>query len=146
MKVLYATDKTGELAVVNDVFVFTCNKPTEIQPGEIKKVPTGVVLTVDRGYVVNVTTHPALAEKVGQLFPACVTLTYDEPEEYLTFAVHNGGRNPFRLMPGDPIARGFAAPIEPVEKDTYTPKVQEPVKMERSTPQRRNADIQFEVK
>jgi dUTPase len=147
MRVLYASDNSGgDLVVVDDILVFTASKAMEIQPGEIKKIPTGIVLRVEKGFVVSLSTHPALSAKVGQLFPSASVLSADDIEEYLTLPVHNAGRNPIRVMVGDLIARGHAISIEAVETDTYVPQVNNPEPLPRTGPQKRNKEINFEVR
>ncbi len=146
MRVLYATDKIGNLTVTDNIFVFTSSKGVEVQPGEIKKIPTGVILRIEEGYTLTLTTHPNLVVKVGQLFPAVSIVTAADPEDYLFLSVHNLGRNPFRIMSGDVIARGVVTPIEPVNKESYTPETSARAGVPRSRPQRRNSEIEFEVR
>ncbi len=146
MKILYTTDGVGNLTTNDNIFIFTAAKSVEIQPGEIKKVPTGVVLRVEKGYAVHLTTHPLLIEKIGQLFPASSMLTNDSPEDYIFLMVQNSGRNPFLIRPGDALSRGFVTPIEPVDTENYTPETPAKSEVSRSRPQRRNAEIEFEVK
>lgn len=144
MKINYATDKTGSLTIIDGVFIFTSSKGVEVQSGEIKKVPTGIILRIPPEYVVQVTTYPSLVDNAVQIFPACISLTSNSPEDYLFLPIHNAGRNTFHIRPGDIIAQGFASPIEKVQEEIFVPEVANK-KSPRTAPQKKNSDIKFEV-
>jgi len=146
MKLLYAQTTAEEgLVVVDDTLVFMCVKPVTVQPSEVVKVSTGVTLEVEKGFALNISTHPALADKLCEIFPALVVINSIAGSCRLDIPVRNAGRNPVHLMVGDLVACGHVAKMEPVDKEEsdFSP-VETPVS--RSTPQRKNPDFKFEIK
>lgn len=121
-----------------------CIRPTVIQPSEILKVQTETALKVPEGYVLNISTHPDLYEKAGELFPALVALDSSHLGEVI-LPIRNSGRNPLHLMPGDHIAQGHVVKIERAdyqEMDWYEP-ARKP--LPQTGPQKRDP-FRFEVK
>lgn len=102
-------------AVVSDnVLTLQCIRPTIIQPSEILKIQTEIVLQVPQGYILNISTHPDLYEKAGELFPALVVLDSLHLGE-VVLLIRNSGRNPLNLMPGDFIAQGHVTQMEEID-------------------------------
>lgn len=148
MKVYFATVKSsdpGGVSFSGGTLQFTVTKPVVIQPSEIMKVPINSVVKVDPGVVLNISTHPDLAVKVGELFPSLVVLDSSSPEVPLELPVRNAGRNPINLMPGNPVAVGHLVPTENIELEEFSIAVATKDRP-KSSPPKRNKEIKFEVK
>lgn len=126
-----------------DYVTFNCITPTIIQPSEIQRVKLGVACDVPFGYVLQISTYPALADKASEVFPALTVIDHKHEGELL-LAVRNHGRDPLNLMPGTPIAVGRLVKPETFDVEGFE---YEAPKLERTTsrPQKKNP-FNFEVK
>jgi len=143
----YQTNKNEApgAAVAEDVVVFTIPKPTVIQPSEILQIQTGIVMKVPPGYVVTLSTHPALSEKAAELFPGVITVDSYAPETELRLAIRNSGRSQLNLMPGFLFAVGYVSQIHNIEVGEFEPDAIANPQKEKSKPQKKNP-FNFEVK
>jgi dUTPase len=109
------------------------------------KVPIGIELQVEKGFALNISTHPALVAKLGEIFPAFVVVDGSHDHQQLGMPVRNVGRNPIQIMVGDLVACGHVVRVEPVDKEEVEfGQVKTPVPQ--SKPQRKNPDFKFEMK
>lgn len=146
MKLLYSyTGKEEGLAIVDDALVFMCVKPVTVQPSEVVRVPIGLKLKVEQGFTLNISTHPTLVEKLGEVFPGAIVVNSADGGRQLDIPVRNAGRNPIHIMVGDLVARGYIAKNEPVdgEEIDFASVTKE---VTRSKPQKKNPDFKFEMK
>ncbi len=145
MKLQYAhtTEEEG-LIVVGDLLVFMCVKPVTVQPSEVVKVQIGVRLQIEHGFALNISTHPALVAKLGEIFPAFIAVSASHDAQQLDIPVRNTGRNPIQIMVGDIVAQGHIVKVEPVDKEEADFEPAE-VPGSRSKPQRKNPDFKFEM-
>jgi len=126
-----------------DYVTFNCVKPTMVQPSEIQRVKLGVACDVPFGYVLQISTYPALADKAAEVFPALTVIDHTHEGELL-LAVRNHGRDPLNLMPGTPVAVGRLVKPETFDVEGFeyeAPKLERPT----SRPQKKNP-FNFEVK
>jgi dUTPase len=129
--------------VDGNTLFFQCVKPLIIQPAEIQKVHVGIELRIPEGFVLNVSTHPKLADKAGEVFPALTAVDHTHVGE-VVIPVRNNGRNPLSLMVGMVFARGHLVRVEELEFTEEAPTVV-PTDLPRTQPQRKNP-FNFEVK
>lgn len=147
MKLSFANlnkDGLSGATVDGNALIFSCVKPLIIQPAEIQKVQVGVELRIPEGFVLNISTHPKLIDKAGEVFPALITLDHTHPGEVL-IPVRNNGRNQLSLTPGMVLARGYLTRIEELELDTVAPRSKSLDELPRTQPQKKNP-FSFEVK
>ncbi len=126
------------------LLVFRSPGPTILQPGEIKKIKTGLNVTVEAGYVLQIISWPDLHEKAICVFPGPLVIDSFHTGE-LFIPLQNSGRAQVNLLPKDVIARGVVIKTEEVEIIELTPtptKTQPP----KNIPSKKNADIRFEIK
>lgn len=148
MKVYFSKIKDSDpngIILVEGVLHFCATKPVVVQPSEIMKVPINSAIRVAGKVVLNIGTHPDLAEKVGEVFPGTVTLNELSIVKPLELAVRNAGRNPINIMPEDSVGIGYLVPIEHIEPEEFSIETVQREKM-KSTPPKKNRDIRFEVK
>jgi len=138
-------NETPSVAATEDKFVFSVPKPTVIQPAEIIKIQTGLVVKVPKGFVLTLSPHPDLSEKAADLFPSIITVDSYAPEKELALAVRNSGRNQLNLLAGFPFAVGYVSEIRNIETGDFEPDVIKNPVRDQSRPQKKNP-FSFEVK
>ncbi|MCI0528056.1 MAG: hypothetical protein L0Y56_11525, partial [Nitrospira sp.] len=98
--------------LLNDRLVFSASHPVIIQPAEIMKVQTDLVLILPAGYVLNISTAPELSLRAGELFPGLIVIGSGDKRVSLELPVRNCGRNPLSIMPKQPVAIGYTYAVE----------------------------------
>ena len=94
-------------------------QPLSIQPGEIKKVPTGIAIAIgDKSAVGLVYARSGLASKFGIAPINCVGVIDSDYRGELFVPLTNHGPEEYTIHPGDRIAQLVLAPI-------YTPALEE---------------------
>jgi dUTPase len=147
MKLSFANlnkDGLSGATVDGNTLLFQCVKPLIIQPAEIQKVHVGVELRIPEGFVLNISTHPKLADRAGEVFPALTTLDHTHTGQ-VVIPVRNNGRNPLNLMVGMVLARGHVVRTEELEFTEEAPTAAPTEPLPRTQPQRKNP-FNFEVK
>lgn len=148
MKIYFGKVKNNNLdgiKVVGKAIHFSATKPTIIQPLEIMRIPINYVIQIGEGAVLNISTHPNLTDKVGEIFPALITIDDASKEKPLELAVRNAGRNPINLMPGDLIGIGHLVSTENINPEEIPVDFQVIDKI-KSKPPKKNTEVKFEVK
>lgn len=85
-------------------------RPIEIPPGEIRAVPTGIVIAVPVGYEAQVRPRSGLASRGVTLSNAPGTIDADYRGEVRVVLI-NLGREPFVVEPGMRVAQMIVAPV-----------------------------------
>lgn len=132
--------------LVDGKIIFSAVRPIVIQSSEIMKVQTDLVIRVEKGFVLNISTHPDLAQKGAELFPGLITVDSSANSKPLEFPVKNNGRSALNLMRQGIIAVGYSSKVQKIEIGEFQPELEPSSKDSRSTPQRKNPNIKFEVR
>jgi dUTPase len=143
---VHSSDNTETLLYEDGVLVFLAAKPIIIQSSEIMKVQTGLSVRVPFGYVLNISTAPALAVKAGELFPGLMAVSWSEQEVELELPVRNCGRNVLNIMSQQTIAIGHVIKTEEVNVKALEPQNWKSVSNAESKPQKKNSNFKFEIR
>lgn len=148
MKIFYhnAAKPGSPVESRDEVIPLLCSQPTVVQPGEIKKVQTGITLKVEAGYALTIYTAPFLWQKAAEIFPAVLVLDHSAPEVPLELPVRNSGRSQLNLLVGQTLAIGIVVKTEPIELEEFTPAPTTTSSGKVSRPPKRNPDVRFEIK
>ena len=129
-----------------DSLIFSASRPIIIQPSEIIKVQTDLVLNLPSGYVLNISTAPELSLRAGELFPGLIAIGCGDSQLSLELPVRNCGRNPLSIMPKQSIAMGHIVAVEVPQIEEFVPAAQESKEPSSNIPQKKNPGIKFEVR
>lgn len=124
----------------------SCTDYVTIQSGEIKRLPTDVVLNVAPGFALFLTTSEYLKQSVCELFPAVVVVDSLSDKSELQIAVKNSGRNQINLKPGDTIAKGLLLVTQQPQVEEFTSEVEVDPQITLNRPQRKNAEVKFDLR
>ncbi len=80
-----------------------------IQPGESVLVPTGCSFGIPHGYMLEIKNKSGVAHKRQLVVGACVVDSGYEGEVFVN--LHNIGREPQHLEPGDKVAQAVVIPV-----------------------------------
>lgn len=138
-------DKNHKVAVNDDSLTFACLMPIVIQSTEIQKVRMGIGLQIHKGCVLSISTHSALIDRAAEVFPALISLDHTHGGE-LFIPVRNNGRNPLNLLPGQPVANGHLSKIQKIETHEFELDTKPEKSKSKTKPQKKNPNIQFEVR
>jgi dUTPase len=140
-------DKHGYPPKLEDnIFTFVCAKPMIVQPSEIKRVPTDVSLEIAEGYVLTLYTPSSLFEHAAEIFPGPYVLDSTADKRILEVPIRNVAGSALHLMEGQVIAKGYLTQVAEVSIKEIEPVQDGRQKMKRTTPQKKNTDVKFEVK
>jgi dUTPase len=117
-----------------------------VQSKEIKRVLTDITLEIEPGFVLTIFTEPGMAEKAAQVFPGPYVLDSSVPKKVLEIPLQNLAGSPLHLMEGQVIAKGYLTQVAEVQIKEIEPVQDGRQKMKRTTPQKKNTDVKFEVK
>ena len=84
-------------------------------PGETKLVPTGLAIELPPGYEAQVRPRSGLALKYSITLPNSPATIDPGYRGEIRVILHNLGREPFQILPGDRIAQMVIARYEAVE-------------------------------
>lgn len=85
----------------------------EIAPGETVKIGTGIALGLQTNrYAVLIYARSGLASKFGIAPANCVGVVDSDYRGEVIVPLHNHGKEPFVVHPGDRIAQMVIAPVE----------------------------------
>ena len=126
------------------ILLLFCSKAVIIQSAEIQKVSIGMSFEIPEGYVLNISTSPALYEKAAAIFPASIVLDHTDTET-TRIPIKNSGRNPLQIMPGMVIAKGYISKMEEIELYKFGSPTPEEIKA-KTKPQKKKDRFEFEVK
>ena len=90
-------------------------EPATLGPGETKLVPTGVAIELPPGYEAQIRPRSGLALKYGITLPNSPATIDPGYRGELRVILHNLGREPFAIEPGERIAQMVIARYEAVE-------------------------------
>jgi len=148
MKVFYhRISQTGTVLYGDSdhILNFPCLQPTIIQPGEIKKVPTGITLKIEKGNILTIYTPSELWQIAAEVFPAVLILDHSAPETPLEIPVRNSGRNQLNLLAGQTVACGIGSKITSIQIQEFEP-VSKKTSVVTNRPQKKNPDVKFEIR
>lgn len=148
MKVFYhRIAKTGSVLYGDSdhILNFTCIQPMIIQPGEIKKVPTGITLKIEKGSILTIYTPSELWQIAAEVFPAVLILDHSAPEIPLEIPVRNSSRNQLNLLSGHTVACGIVSKITSIQIQEFEPVSKKPSVVE-NRPPKKNPDVKFEIR
>ena len=95
--------------------VFYCpaneNQALAINPSESRLAPTGLRFGVPHGYMLEVKNRSSVAAKHSLLVGACVVDSGYDGEVFIN--LHNGGKAPQFIKPGEKIAQLVLIPVIP---------------------------------
>ncbi len=86
-----------------------------IQPGEVAKVPTGLVIQAPRGHFLLIAARSSLAFKKGLNMAngiGVVDPDYAGPNDEIHIIVHNFSRQEVEVKKGERLAQGLFLPVE----------------------------------
>jgi len=125
-------------------FSFKASRPIIVQPSEIMKVQTDLVVRVPEGCILSIVSSHALFRRTGELFPANLVITSMDSDFVLELPIRNCGRNPINIMPEQEIASGFVLASVDVEIGEFD-LLAEQSAPKKSSPQKKNSNIKFEL-
>lgn len=96
-----------------DFFVPNDFKEIELQPGESALIPSGIKVEVPQNYMLVFLNKSGVAVKKSLLIGAQVIDHGYAGQVHIN--VHNVGKNPQKICPGDKIVQAVLIPIVPVE-------------------------------
>lgn len=88
-----------------------------IGPGETKLVPTGLAIELPAGYEAQLRPRSGLALKYGITLPNSPATIDPGYRGELRVILHNLGKEPFEIAPGERIAQMVIAKYEAIEWD-----------------------------
>ncbi len=89
-----------------------------IQPGQVFKIPTGLVFASPKGYFLMISSRSSLALKKGLVMAngiGVVDPDYAGPNDQVHIIVHNITTEPVEVKKGERLAQGIFLPIEQAE-------------------------------
>ncbi|HWP99897.1 MAG TPA: dUTP diphosphatase [Vicinamibacterales bacterium] len=99
-------------------FDLAASEEIVVGPGEIKLVPTGLVIEVPEGYCLAIVARSSTPLRRGLMMPNAVGIVdadYAGPEDEILIEVYNFTAAPVRIAPGDRIAQGLLVPVARAE-------------------------------
>jgi len=137
-------DKEAERpAVKKGIVTFKAAKPVIIQPGEIQKIITGLVVEVPENFVLEIMALPELINKGLSVFPARYALMGLQQDK-LQIPFQNSGRNQINILPGQEIAKGFVTKLQNIDLVDIDVNIQD-APSKKTRPQKKN-NIDIEIK
>lgn len=124
---------------------FQAAKNIIVQPSEIMKVPTNVIIQVEGNAVLNIITHSQISERAGELFPAFKAIDSTSETVPLILPIRNNGRNPLTIFTGQPLATGYVYIAETLEGELKDFSIALEKDLPKSRPQKKNPDFKFEL-
>ncbi len=89
-----------------------------IQPGEVKKIRTGLVIEAPVGYFLMLTCRSSLSSKKGLHLAngvGTIDRDYSGPEDEIHIILHNFTAHEVRVEKGERLVQGIFLPVEQVE-------------------------------
>lgn len=95
-------------------FDFEASEATVIEPGEIKLVPTGLVMEIPEGYFLAIVPRSSTPKKFGLEMPhslGVIDVDYSGPGDEIFIQVRNFTNEAVTVNPGDRVAQGLIIPV-----------------------------------
>ncbi len=95
-------------------FDFEASVETVIQPGEIKLIPTGLVMEIPEGYFLAIVPRSSTPKKFGLDMPhsvGIIDVDYSGPGDEVFIQVRNFTNETVTINPGDRVAQGLIIPV-----------------------------------
>lgn len=99
-------------------FDIAAGEDVVVQPGEVKKIRTGLVIEAPEGYFLMLTCRSSLSSKKGlHLANGVGTIDRDfsGPEDEIHIIVHNFTDQPVHVTKGERLVQGIFLPVQQVE-------------------------------
>ena len=91
-----------------------------IQPGEVYKIPTGLVIVAPKGHFLLMAARSSLPLKKGLAMAngiGVVDPDYAGPNDEISIIVHNFTNKPVEVKKGERLAQGIFLPVQQIEWD-----------------------------
>ncbi len=98
-------------------FDLAANSDMSIQPGEVVKVPTGLVIEAPKGHFLLIAARSSLPLKKGLTMAngiGVVDPDYAGPNDEISIIVHNFTSQPVEVKKGERLAQGIFLPVEQI--------------------------------
>lgn len=95
-------------------FDFEASERVEIQPREIKLIPTGIVFEIPEGYFLAIVPRSSTPKKFGVDMPhsiGVIDVDYSGPEDQVYVQVRNFTDEVVVINAGDRVAQGLIIPV-----------------------------------
>jgi dUTP pyrophosphatase len=96
-------------------FDFASSADMTISPGEVIKIPTGLVIAAPKGHFLLISARSSLALKKGLTMAngiGVVDPDYAGPNDEINIIVHNFTSKPVDVKKGERLAQGIFLPVE----------------------------------
>jgi len=96
-------------------FDIAASKDTIIRPGEVAKIPTGLVIEAPKGHFLLIAARSSLPLKKGLAMAngiGVVDPDYAGPNDEVHIIVHNFTSQPVEVKKGERLAQGIFMPVE----------------------------------
>lgn len=95
-------------------FDFLCRAKVTIEPGQVARLPTNVIIAVPQGYVLILALRSSTPRRKGLLSPGGIGVIDQDfcgPEDEIQVQVYNFTDAPVTVERGDRIAQGLLMPV-----------------------------------
>lgn len=99
-------------------FDLAANSDVVIQPGQVVKIPTGLVIEAPGGHFLLIAARSSLPLKKGLMMAngiGVVDPDYAGPNDEISIIVHNFTQNPVEVKKGERLAQGIFLPVKQIE-------------------------------
>lgn len=99
-------------------FDIAANADTIIAPGQVAKIPTGLVIESPKGYFLLIAARSSLPLKKGLAMAngiGVIDPDYSGPSDEISIIVHNFTSAPVEVKKGERLAQGIFMPVEQIE-------------------------------
>lgn len=99
-------------------FDIAANQDVTVAPGQVVKIPTGLVFEAPKGYFLLVAARSSLPLKKGLIMAngiGVVDPDYAGPNDEVHIIVHNFTAKPVEVKKGERLAQGLFLPVEQAE-------------------------------
>ncbi|HYV33872.1 MAG TPA: dUTP diphosphatase [Candidatus Limnocylindria bacterium] len=89
-----------------------------VPPGEVVKIPTGLVIASPKGHFLLISARSSLPSKKGLTMAngiGVVDPDYAGPNDEIHIIVHNFTKNPVKVKKGERLAQGIFLPVDQAE-------------------------------
>lgn len=96
-------------------FDIAASRDTVIKPGEVAKIPTGLVIEAPKGHFLLIAARSSLPSKKGLTMAngiGVVDPDYAGPNDEVHIIVHNFTQAPVEVKKGERLAQGIFLPVE----------------------------------
>ncbi|MAG11877.1 MAG: dUTP diphosphatase [Parcubacteria group bacterium] len=99
-------------------FDFAAAEPMVCEPGKVTKIPTGIIMKIPEGYMLQITARSSTSIKRGLMMSngvGTIDQDYCGPTDEIHLLVYNFTPEPVHISAGDRLANGIFIPVEIVQ-------------------------------